>query len=213
MTQPDSIVSSPLKLVLLIALLSVASVTASAQQLDGASAATRRANAYSARSSEAVAAAMVQGPARQASLCNREETSLFSCAVEGSGKLLSICGSKRLDASRGYVQYRFGREGKVELEFPKERRETQSAFHYTRYTRPLVTYLVLRFETNGYLYSVHQNYNAEEHPPINESSVTVTQPGGKAARPIELRCRKPTQGSLMKLEDIVPRDEDESLEP
>lgn len=211
-TSPDSIESGPLKLVLLIAIFLAASVTACAQQVNGARDTAPRANASHANSPEAGGAA-AQSPAGQASLCNRDETSLFSCVVRGSGKLLSICGSKRLDAGQGYVQYRFGRAGKVDLEFPKERQNTQSAFRYTRYTRPLVTYLALRFETNGYLYSVHQNYNGEERPPVNESSVSVTPLGGKAARSIELRCRRPAQGSLMSLEDIVRRSDDEPLEP
>jgi hypothetical protein len=152
--------------------------------------------------------------ARPASLCNREEKTLFSCALKGKGKLLSICGSGRLDAKSGYLQYRFGRAGDVELEFPKEREGTQAAFRYTRYTRPLVTYLVLRFETQGYLYSVHQNYNGEERPVVNEAGVTVTPLKQKSAQPTEFQCRLPVEGTLMNLEDVVRRaDDEEPLEP
>jgi hypothetical protein len=147
------------------------------------------------------------------SLCARDEEVIFSCTISGSGKLLSLCGSRGLDAQSGYVQYRFGRAGRLELEFPQAREKTQSAFRYTRYTRPLVTYLVLRFESNGYLYSIHQNDNAEERPPVREASVTVTPLQSSNPKTTELRCRLPYRGSLMSLEDIVPRAEEETLDP
>lgn len=150
------------------------------------------------------------------SLCAQDEKVIFSCAIKGQEqKMLSICSSKRLDERVGYVQYRFGRAGKVELEFPQERRNTQAAFRYTRYTRPLVTYLVLRFETNGYLYSVHQNNNEEEKPPVNEATVTVSPLKALKtnAEPFEFRCREPVKGTLMSLEDVVPRSDDDALEP
>lgn len=160
------------------------------------------------------AGATSSGLARPASLCNREEKTLFSCALKGSRKLLSICGSGRLDANSGYLQYRFGRAGDVEFEFPKEKKGTQAAFRYTRYTRPLVTYLVLRFETQGYLYSVHQNYNGEERPAVNEARVTVAPLKQKRAQATEFQCRLPVEGTLMNLEDVVRRaDDEEPLEP
>jgi len=137
-------------------------------------------------------------------LCERNEQVVFSCVMQKSAKLLSICTSKRFDRQNGYVQYRFGQLGKIELEFPSERKETQGAFAYDRYTRPLVTFLSLRFESNGYKYSVHQDSNAEEKPPVNSSYVNVTAPEENAT-PIEMRCRLPVVGSLMLLEDAVPK--------
>ena len=144
-------------------------------------------------------------PSRVVSLCGKDESIVFSCTIKGSGKLLSICSSRQLDASKGYVQYRFGRPGGVELEFPKARENTQAAFRYVRYTRPLVTYLALRFETGGYLYSVHQDSDDEQKPRAQDARVTVTPIGTQTGKPheIELQCRMPIEGSLMKLEDVV----------
>ena len=140
------------------------------------------------------------------SLCERNEQVVFSCTMQKSAKVLSICTSKQLDELNGYVQYRFGQPGKIELEFPAERKESQTLFGYSRYTRPLVTYLALRFESNGYKYSIHQDSNAEEKPPANAAYVNVTspEPDGK---PTEMTCRQPVIGSLMLLEDVVPRSE------
>lgn len=139
-------------------------------------------------------------------LCEQNEQVVFSCNMQKSAKLLSICTSKKIDAQNGYVQYRFGLPGKVELEFPTERKDTQSAFGYSRYTRPLVTLLSLQFESNGYKYSIHQDSNAEEKPPVNYSYLNVTPPD-VSAKEIEMTCRQPVKGSLMLLEDVVPRSE------
>lgn len=144
------------------------------------------------------------------SLCERNEQVVFSCVMQKSAKFLSICTSKQFDQQNGYVQYRFGQPDKIELEFPAERKNTQSAFGYDRYTRPLVTYLSLRFESNGYKYSIHQDSNAEEKPPANSSYLNVTAPDANA-KPTEMKCRLPVIGSLMLLEDAVPRSEGEDV--
>lgn len=148
--------------------------------------------------------AMEAGLQTQKTLCERNEQIVFSCTMQKSAKLLSICTSKKLDAKNGYVQYRFGLPEKVELEFPTERKDSQSAFGYSRYTRPLVTFLTLRFESNGYKYSIHQDSNAEEKPPANASYLNITPPDVNA-KEIEMTCREPVKGSLMLLEDVVPR--------
>jgi len=149
------------------------------------------------------------------SLCSNGERVMFSAMVRGSNKLVSLCSSKQLTDSQGYLQYRFGRPGKVELEFPKNREATQSGFRYSRYTRPLVTYVVLRFETGGYLYSIHQNNNAEEKPALNEATVTVTplETVKTDSKTVEIRLRMPVKGSLMNLEDVVRKTDEEPTVP
>jgi hypothetical protein len=149
-------------------------------------------------------------PQSARTLCDRNEQVVFSCAMQKSAKILSICTSRQLNSASGYIQYRFGLPGKIELEFPAERVNSQSAFGYTRYTRPLVTFLTLRFESNGHKYSIHQDSNAEEKPPANSSYVTVTSPDPNT-KVIEMTCRQPVQGSLMLLEDIVPRSEESEV--
>lgn len=150
--------------------------------------------------------AKVAGAQTPGTLCQQTEQVVFSCSMKKTAKILSICTSKKIDAKNGYVQYRFGFPGKVELEFPAERKDTQSAFAYSRYTRPLVTLLTLEFQSNGYKYSVHQDSNAEEKPPVNSSYLNVTTPDANA-KEIEMTCREPVKGSLMLLEDVVPRTE------
>ncbi len=146
------------------------------------------------------------GETSKATLCNEKERVIFSAAVQGSEKLVSICGSRQLDSRRGYLQYRFGRPGQIEMEFPRTRENTQPQFSYTRYTRPRVTYLTLKFETNGYRYSIHQDHDAEQEPARLEAYVTIASPERHEIVPEEdvLHLRVPVQGSLMNLESVVP---------
>src|ERR1044071_2779627 len=65
-------------------------------------------------------------PLHPNSLCARTEQIIFSCLTKRSGssspttpaKIVSLCASRDLDKERGYLQYRYGLPGKVELEFP-----------------------------------------------------------------------------------------------
>jgi hypothetical protein len=142
--------------------------------------------------------------AKPGSLCTQGEQVLWSCETAKERKLASVCGSKNLDGTHGYVQYRFGRAGRVEMEFPRERANTQSAFKYSRYTRYMVTYLKLEFVNNGFTYTVSDDSNYEEKPGSRDADITIT-PAGANAKETKVRCRLPVTGSLMKLEDVVER--------
>ena len=143
-------------------------------------------------------------PLKVTSLCARDEKIIWSCET-ATRKIVSICGSRQLDKQRGYLQYRFGRPGRVELEYPQRRENTQTAFAYFRYTRPLVTYLGLRFKINEYDYEIYDNSNEEERGG-SEAGVTVT-PAGNAAKTVDYRCRKPVVHHLIELEEVVPNTE------
>jgi len=149
-------------------------------------------------------AVMAFDSVKPASLCAKGETVVWSCETVRDRKLASLCSSKVLDETRGYVQYRFGRAGQIELEFPRERTNTQGAFKYSRYTRPLVTYLKLEFDSGRFTYTISDDSNEEEKPPQRVAAITVT-PKGANAKETSLRCRLPVAGSLMKLEGVVPR--------
>lgn len=140
------------------------------------------------------------------SLCGTDESVVLSCAIRGSRKLLSICSSRQLDAERGDLQYRFGVPGRIELEFPNQRSNSQAAFWFIRYTRPQVTYLTLRFKTSDYLYSVHENSVYDIKPGVEEVTVTALPLKTSESGPqqIEQRCRRPVKGSLLSLEEVVP---------
>jgi hypothetical protein len=57
--------------------------------------------------------------AAKPTLCQADEDVLFSC--NASKKLISVCASRDLEADHGYLQYRFGSPGKVELAIPSDK--------------------------------------------------------------------------------------------
>ena len=144
-------------------------------------------------------------PVTTKTLCRANEQTIWSCAVKNKNKTASVCASKDLAEDRGYVQYRFGTAAKLEFEFPKERADSPKKFKYSRYTRPLVTMLTLSFENNGVVYEIHDDDNSEEKPPVRAASIDLSSYGGAIPSVV---CKLPVTGSLMKLEDIMPRDEE-----
>jgi hypothetical protein len=139
-----------------------------------------------------------------ANLCREAEQIVFSCQIKGSDKILSVCAAQNLDRENGYLQYRFGTNKEVELEFPSNIRDSQMAFQYSRYTRPLVTYLRLSFQENNYTFTVYDDYNAETGTEHRCAGVTVVSPDGKQT---DFECETPIISNLMLLEYIVPKGE------
>src|ERR1044072_10023016 len=54
-------------------------------------------------------------------LCEKGERVIFSCPVKRPAKIVSLCASKNLTSETGYLQYRFGLPGKIELQFSTNR--------------------------------------------------------------------------------------------
>ena len=144
------------------------------------------------------------GSAMQAnSLCAKNEHIIFSCAVNRTAKIVSLCASSDFAKERGYLQYRFGLPGKIELEFPKERQGTQQKFQYSHYFRAQVDLTEITFTIGGYEYSVFDNYNGEERPAISEQGVSVTAPG--KPKEVSFVCRSKPKADYSALADILPQ--------
>src|ERR1041385_3044873 len=69
------------------------------------------------------------------SLCAKDEKVIFSCPLMRSAKMVSLCSSPKLTKDAGYLQYRFGLPGKIELEFPDHRADSLKVFKYSHYFR------------------------------------------------------------------------------
>ena len=143
-------------------------------------------------------------------LCRAEEQNFFSCTVTGSAKFISLCGSKSLDARRGYLQYRFGRPGSVELQFPRDRANTQRVFRYAHYFRALVDRTEVTFDNDGYRYVIFDSYEGDINPTVQDSGVRIRRHGADA-KETELTCDSTPTSKLGNLESIVPRDNDNPL--
>jgi len=148
-------------------------------------------------------AAITPGQALQPnSLCARDERIIFSCPVKKPAKIVSLCASKNLSADQGYLQYRFGLPGKVELEFPKERTGTQQKFQYTHYFRAQVDLTEISFSNNGYEYQITDDYNGEEKPAQSTQGIMVTAPG--KPKEVSLACRTKPKADYTDLQAVLP---------
>jgi hypothetical protein len=136
------------------------------------------------------------------SLCAKDERIIFSCPVKKPAKIVSVCASKDLTSERGYLQYRFGLPGKIELEFPKDRTGTQAKFHYTHYFRAQFDLTAINFTVDGYEYSVFDDYNGEEKPAVSSQGVSVTAPG--KPKEASFVCRSKPKADYSDLQAVLP---------
>ncbi|HXI25523.1 MAG TPA: hypothetical protein VNG71_16780 [Pyrinomonadaceae bacterium] len=135
-------------------------------------------------------------------LCAAGERIIFSCPIKRPAKIVSLCASKDLTSERGYVQYRFGLPGKVELEYPKERTGTQEKFRYTHYFRAQFDLTEISFTNGGYEYQITDDYNGEEKPAQSIQGVSVTAPG--KPKEVSLFCRTKPKADYMDLQAVLP---------
>jgi hypothetical protein len=145
-------------------------------------------------------------PPQPNSLCAKDERIIFSCPVKRPAKIVSVCASKDLTSERGYLQYRFGLPGKIELEYPKDRNGTQQKFHYKHYFRAQFDLTEIGFTIDGYEYSVFDDYNGEEKPAISSQGVSVTAPG--KPKEVSFVCRTKPKADYSDLQAVLGNDQD-----
>lgn len=110
-------------------------------------------NLLSARHLAILAIALISQNGVAATLCGRQETVIFSCMVT-SKKTLSVCAGS--SDENPYLQYRFGRIGKIELVFPAQKEDSLSKFGYSynhEKTSGLTIYAV-SFSNEGFTYTI-----------------------------------------------------------
>lgn len=140
-----------------------------------------------------------------AAACAPDEQVLFSCRTKGAGKSIALCASKHLSKSDGYIQYRFGRGGTVELEFPGRREKTQQEFRYSHYSRFQVDRVGVSFSRAGFTYSIFENYEGDMGPAAKQYGIEVTGTGN-SAKATSIECEGKVVSKLSALQDVVPCD-------
>ncbi|MES2047077.1 MAG: hypothetical protein V4447_01655 [Pseudomonadota bacterium] len=96
---------------------------------------------------------------RAESLCKPKEVLYYSCKIAGTQKLVSLCGSTLNEANGFWLQYRFGRPGQLELEYPESRGKPKplfidSGFDVAHLRRSGGWDSEVSFTTNGWSYTV-----------------------------------------------------------
>lgn len=136
-------------------------------------------------------------------LCEKDEKIVFSCPVARTAKIVSLCSSQELTKEKGYLQYRFGLPGKIELEFPKQREAAAKSFKYSHYFRAQVDLTEIKFSSDGYEYSVFDDYNGEEKTVHHVQGITITPNMGKD---ITLKCRGRAKAAFGDLPGVFPEE-------
>jgi len=135
-------------------------------------------------------------------LCEKGERVIFSCPVKRPAKIVSLCASKDLTSDTGYIQYRFGLPGKIDLEFPKDRTGTQLKFQYSHYFRAQFDLTEISFRNDGYEYQISDDYNGEEKPAQTIQGVSVTAPG--KPKEVSFVCRTKPRADYTDLQAVLP---------
>jgi len=137
-----------------------------------------------------------------ATLCNAGETVHFTCEMERSRKLLSLCGGATADSKAAWLQYRYGRRQQLEMEFPSKRVPVNEAGFEFRQHRRMggASDYEVNFDRHGRTYVIFSWIAGEEGASASESGVFVARrregPGKK------LKCReRPDTTGLRKLVD------------
>lgn len=139
------------------------------------------------------------------SLCEPAEQTFFNCSVAGSGKVISVCGAQNTSANEGYIQYRFGHPGKIELEFPTNRSGSTKVFWWDGRVHSEVSDNWFWFKNGGFTYLV---YSIEDRDTANgktefRTGVTVEKEGKQDTGGSDLKCAYRATGDFKQLAKIV----------
>lgn len=113
-----------------------------------------------------------------ASHCTADEVQFWSCSTKG--KVYELCASRDLGKEKGYLQYRAGRIGKVELVFPPGRSNPLGVFSYRLFNR----HASLSFNIGEYQYELIDKL-------IGRSEIGVMKSGHGSVS--TLGCERSTQ--------------------
>ncbi len=121
----------------------------------------------------------VGASAHSASLCRQSEGTYFSCSA--GSKIVSLCASNPISKDRGYLQYRFGAEAHVELQYPERRAPPHE--YFTRYSSAFAHGWVthINFQSGEFTYAIYNSaFGGDE-----KAGVKVVK-GGKVVS--DIRC-------------------------
>lgn len=90
-------------------------------------------------------------------LCSAEEGIYFSCPLTG-GKTVSVCAQGNNKPAAGYVQYRYGVPGKIEMVYPQNNVPPKNKFFVVNASEGSVNLNIIKFKKGPYTYLVNQAF-------------------------------------------------------
>lgn len=106
-------------------------------------------------------------------LCAEDEISLWSCST--GKRNYSLCSSREVTRTQGYLQYLVSKAGKTEFTYPPTKRPPAGIFTYHSYPNGNAS---IEFVNNGYRYRLLD-------PLRSDSSISVVSPSGEST---EIAC-------------------------
>ena len=95
------------------------------------------------------------------SLCDlKKEIISYTCELVNH-KMVSVCASRNLAPGTGYITYRYGLPGKIELAYPKEMVDPRDFFFYSNIWAQLGGKTSLTFFNKPYKYTVFADWDAK----------------------------------------------------
>lgn len=103
------------------------------------------------------------------SLCSAEEQVIWNCSTQK--KTLSVCASKDLSATAGYMQYRIGQPNKLEMIFPEDQKHPKGLFEYG--SLPAGAELSFQKDVYGYRIVTMRNGDSEMQVTQNDKDIAI----------------------------------------
>jgi hypothetical protein len=140
--------------------------------------------------------------------CDDGAFPLFSCNAAHDRKYIELCAPTPMDKATGFLTYHYGvlnrdgSHGKIEFEFPRERRRSLSRFFAAAYTDNGVYIQSVRFVTGDFSYRVFTA--ARDSDDRAGVDVQNTETGIKTS----IACTERPRFYIFDLKDVVPCDPD-----
>ncbi|WP_295973821.1 hypothetical protein [uncultured Xanthomonas sp.] len=99
-------------------------------------------------------------------LCDKQELALWTCQTRKH--VFSLCSSRAVNRTSGYLQYRASEGGRLVLQYPAEKKPPTGLFTYNTFPNGNAS---IAFSNGGYQYSLFD-------PLRSASSISVSGPGG-----------------------------------
>jgi hypothetical protein len=119
--------------------------------------------------------AQYSGEYQQSPLCAKDEITLWSC--ETGKRAYSLCSSRTVTRTTGYMQYRAASAGKVVFTYPAEKKPPLGSFVYNSFGNGNAS---IEFTNNGYGYTLFD--------PLREGSSIRVSPPAPSGKPTEIKC-------------------------
>lgn len=112
---------------------------------------------------------------RHSPLCSEEEITLWSC--ENSKRVYSLCSSRAVTRTSGYMQYRASLGGKIEFTYPAGKKPPLGSFVYHSHANGDAS---IEFTSGGYGYALVD--------PLRDNSSIIVSAPAPSRKQTEIKC-------------------------